>query len=286
MSQAPTPRHPERDDLPETLWVVARRPRWIGALVFALAVAALFAFLGHWQLDRSVESLKPVNTGSETRKVLSDVTRPTAEFLDRLTGQKVSVKGSFAPDDFRVVSERLQQGQHGTGYWLTGRFVDQANGASVVVAVGWGRTEADARQAIVDVPLAPTVTTLDGRYLPTESADDGKFQQGELTVVAVPQLINEYANFSGSVYDGYVVDSRAYGPLSPIYSPAPIDKATLNWLNVFYAVEWVVFAGFAIFLWYRLVRDAFERETELDEDDFDDALLASSTTVGPSNRHD
>lgn len=26
-------------------------------------------------------------------------------------------------------------------------------------------------------------------------------------------------------------------------------------LNLFYAVEWVVFAGFAIFLWWRFVRD-------------------------------
>jgi hypothetical protein len=36
----------------------------------------------------------------------------------------------------------------------------------------------------------------------------------------------------------------------------------LNWLNVFYAVEWVVFAGFAIFLWYRLLRDEWMREVE------------------------
>jgi hypothetical protein len=36
----------------------------------------------------------------------------------------------------------------------------------------------------------------------------------------------------------------------------------VNLLNVFYAIEWVVFAGFAIFLWYRLVRDTWEREQE------------------------
>jgi hypothetical protein len=27
-------------------------------------------------------------------------------------------------------------------------------------------------------------------------------------------------------------------------------------------VEWVIFAGFAVFLWYRLVRDVWEREQE------------------------
>jgi hypothetical protein len=31
---------------------------------------------------------------------------------------------------------------------------------------------------------------------------------------------------------------------------------------VFYALEWAIFAGFAIYLWYRLVRDVVEREAE------------------------
>jgi surfeit locus 1 family protein len=261
-------------ELPDSMWEVARRPRWIGMLIFALAVAALFAYLGHWQLDRSVESLKPVNTGSETRKVLSDVSKPQTEFLDKLTGQKVTVKGSFVADDFTVVSQRVQQGKPSTGYWLVGRFVDSSNQASVVVAVGWGATRAEATQAIPSIPVAPAVETLDGRYLPTEAADDGKFTQGLQTVVSVPQLINQWPDFSGDVYNGYVVDHKGWGGLTAIYSPAPIDKATLNWLNVFYAVEWVVFAGFAIFLWFRLVRDAFEREIEEAEEAA--ALLAEA----------
>ncbi|KZX22122.1 hypothetical protein [Rathayibacter tanaceti] len=41
-----------------------------------------------------------------------------------------------------------------------------------------------------------------------------------------------------------------------------MSDVSLNWLNVFYAIEWVVFAGFALYLWFRLVRDAWEREAE------------------------
>ena len=37
------------------------------------------------------------------------------------------------------------------------------------------------------------------------------------------------------------------------------------WLNIFYALEWIVFAGFAVYFWWRLVRDALERERELDD---------------------
>lgn len=260
--------------LPESVWEIARRPRWIGMLVLALAIAALFAFLGHWQLDRSVQSLKPVNTGSETRKVLSDVSKPQTEFLDKMTGQRVSVSGSFVAGDFRVLSERLNQSD--SGYWLVGRFVDASNKSTVVVALGWSKTEAEAKAAIPAVPVSPAVVTIDGRYLPSEAADDGKFVKGYETVVSVPQLINEWAELPGDVYNGYVVDGRCWGDLTAIYSPPPIDQATLNWLNVFYAVEWVVFAGFAIFLWFRLVRDTYEREIEEAEEAA--ALLAEPAT--------
>jgi hypothetical protein len=41
-----------------------------------------------------------------------------------------------------------------------------------------------------------------------------------------------------------------------------VSDVSLNWLNVFYAIEWVVFAGFALYLWFRLVKDAWEREAE------------------------
>jgi len=265
------------DGLPETMWVVARRPKWIGMLVLALVVAAIFAWLGHWQLDRSVESLKPVNTGSEQVKSLNTVTSPQTVFRDRLTGQKVSVTGSFAAGDFRVLGNRYSDGK--AGYWLTGRFVDRANGASLAVALGWSATESDARQAESAVPTSPRTVTLEGRYLPTESPDDGDYTKGQETMMAVPELINQWTGFSGAVYTGYVVDHRSYAGLRDIYSPPPIDKRTLNWLNVFYAIEWVVFAGFAVFLWFRLVRDTWEREIEEAEEEA--ALLGITLSLPP-----
>ena len=63
------------------------------------------------------------------------------------------------------------------------------------------------------------------------------------------------------VYGGYIVaQDAAVAGWTPIDSPPPSSEVELNWLNLFYAAEWVVFAGFAIFLWYRLVKDAWERE--------------------------
>jgi hypothetical protein len=33
------------------------------------------------------------------------------------------------------------------------------------------------------------------------------------------------------------------------------DAERINWLSAFYFLEWMLFAGFAVFLWWRLVRD-------------------------------
>jgi hypothetical protein len=41
---------------------------------------------------------------------------------------------------------------------------------------------------------------------------------------------------------------------------------SFNLLNIFYAIEWVLFAGFAVFLWYRLVKDAWEAEVAQPEE--------------------
>src|SRR5690606_36008372 len=55
---------------------VARRPRWIGALVLALAIAAAFAALGQWQLDRSVQTATVPDVATETPVPLDTVAQP------------------------------------------------------------------------------------------------------------------------------------------------------------------------------------------------------------------
>ena len=94
--------------------------------------------------------------------------------------------------------------------------------------------------------------------VPDEDADPFAMQ-----TVAVAQLINLWADYDDRpVYFAYVTAAEPAAGLEAIASPPPEESVELNWLNVFYAVEWAVFAGFAIFLWYRLVRDAVERERD------------------------
>ena len=80
-------------------------------------------------------------------------------------------------------------------------------------------------------------------------------------MLAVSELVNLWAQAPDGVYGGYVVADEAPAGLEAIDAPPPSTEVSLNLLNVFYAIEWVLFAGFAIFLWYRLVKDAWEEET-------------------------
>ena len=52
------------------------RPRWVGALVLALAIAAAFALLGQWQLDRAIASAQVEERTTEDVVVLADVVSP------------------------------------------------------------------------------------------------------------------------------------------------------------------------------------------------------------------
>lgn len=250
------------------MWSVARRPRWIGALVLALIAAGLFAALGQWQLARSIESGAVIDRSTETAIALSEVAEPQQPFTQRADGQLVTVSGEIEQGDSVVLSNRVADGE--IGYWVVVHLRTSPT-VSLAVAVGWTPDE-DAAQEVIRSLQGGTIE-LTGRYLPGEAPQDTDFENGATSTLSPGALINVWSEFSGDLYSGYVI---AMTPLTtadvtPIDAPAPSEAVALNWLNIFYAAEWVVFAGFAIFMWYRLVRDAWERETE-------EAALASPAT--------
>ncbi|MDQ1528426.1 MAG: surfeit locus 1 family protein, partial [Actinomycetota bacterium] len=147
------------------MWSVARRPRWVAALVLALAVAAGFALLGQWQLGRAVQTATVVVYPTETVMPLSSVAKPQTNVTDRAAGQMVTVSGTRVKGDTYVVTDRVNFGK--TGYWVIGHVVAD-NGTSVVVALGWtaSRKKADAAAKVLSAG-EPSVTVV-GRYQPTE----------------------------------------------------------------------------------------------------------------------
>jgi surfeit locus 1 family protein len=241
-----------------TFWSIARRPRWIGVLLLALAIAAAFAALGQWQLSRSFESGAAPEEQTETVRELSAIGEPQHPVADATTGQLVRFEAEFVPADYVVLSDRINL--EGPGYWVVGHSV-VPGGASLAVALGWAETRDDADAAIASLEQSPPASEMVGRYLPSESPQETDFENGQRSVLAVPELINLWTVAPDGVYGGYVVAAEAPAGLDEIDSPKPLSEVSLNLLNIFYAAEWVIFAGFAIYLWYRLVRDEWEAET-------------------------
>lgn len=239
-----------------TFWQVARRPRWIAALLLALALAAGFAWLGQWQLGRSIATT--VSDGPDTEKAvaLSSFATPGVSFRDDQLGRMATVDARLVPGDWVLLSERRNGDRE--GWWLVGHAVTD-DGTDLVVALGWAPT----RDAAVAAEATATIPSpLVGRYLPSEAPDQPGVEKGVQSAASVAAAINQWHEFGGSVYAGYLVAHEAPEGLSRIDSPKPIPPAALNWLNLFYGVEWAVFAGFAIYLWYRLVKDVVEGERE------------------------
>ncbi|WP_448005777.1 SURF1 family protein [Agromyces bauzanensis] len=245
------------------------RPRWVLALLAALAIAAGFALLGQWQLERAVEQAVVVERPTEEVRPLAELAEPDGPTEQAATGQRVEVSGSFVPGDTVVIEGRLNDGVE--GYWVVAHLeVTDAAPGGLPVALGWAADADTAREAADRFDAgAGGETIVVGRFLPSEApvvpAADADPQS--MTTVAVAHLINVWADYDDRpVYFGYVTAGDPAAGLEAISSPPPEQSVELNWLNVFYAVEWVVFAGFAVFLWYRLVRDAVEREREAAEE--------------------
>lgn len=242
------------------------RPRWVLALLLALGIAAAFAALGQWQVERAVEQASVEMQPTEDVRPFAGFVRPDEPTPQAATGQMVEVSGRFVPGDTVLIDGRLNDGEAGT--WVVAHLeVTDGQEGGLPVALGWAehRDDAEAVRDRFDAGTGPDQVTITGRFLPSEAPmvpeDDADVHA--MKTVAVAQLINLWADYDDRpAYFGYVTAAEPVDGLAAISSPPPEQTVELNWLNIFYAVEWAVFAGFAVYLWYRLVRDAVERERD------------------------
>ena len=233
-------------------WATARRPKWIAALILCLGIAAGFAGFAQWQFERSVENVEVVDIDTEAAVPLDEIAEPGRAMTEPQVGRVVTVSGRLVESDYVTLTDRSLDGR--TGSWLVGHLVTD-DGVSLAVAIGFAPDGA----AIPDLGIDRTEWT--GRYLPGEEPQSSDFEAGRLSAMSVASLVNLWAE-PGPVYAGFVVADGPPPGYEQIEALAPAREVQLNLLNVFYAIEWILFGGFAIYLWYRLVRDAVEREAE------------------------
>ncbi len=234
------------------MWSIARRPKWIALLVLALAVAAVFAALGQWQFERSVVAATVIERDTESAVPLDSIAEPQQVMTSDASGRIVTVSGSWVDGDDIVVTDRESAGEPGD--WIVRHFVTD-EGASLAVAIGY------VQPGGAVPPLDSGEAQLTGRYVPSEAPQQTDFEAGVRSVIAVADLINLWQE-ADLVYAGYLALTDAPAGVEAIAAPPPEVDAELNLLNLFYALEWIIFGGFAVYLWWRLVKDEWEKEQE------------------------
>lgn len=269
-SAVPTP------EFPPTLREVMLRGRWIGMLLLCLVVAGVFAWLGQWQLGRAIDTNPPPPGATEKVLPIDQVVKPGAYLDAPLVGQRAETSGSWVPDDFLIVASRFNDGAE--GYWVTGqlRIAGTAEPTSLAVAIGWAPDAKAANAAVqrLEQTADGSVVTVTGRLIsdegPVAPPKDQPTRMDRMSPAALLGFWHDTAELN--VYRPYLASATPLGGLDTISSPAPEEHSSVNWLNIFYAVEWAIFAGFAFYLWYRLAKDAWEREVE----EFDEARSAET----------
>ncbi len=246
----------------------ALQPKWIAMLLLALLLATVFVVLSAWQFGESRTEGNPVEDITEDPVPLTEIYEPERQMTIYEADRIVDLSGEFLEDTQIIVEERLQDEE--MGYWVVGAFrVDGAPDDEVIPVVrGWVADLDD-----VDALPAGEELEIRGRLLPTEAPGEGERETpGIFPTLSVAELINiwDEPSYSGFVVAFETTDDAgeevgaeaAASSLEPIWVDTQPETSDINWQSLFYAVEWAVFAGFAFYLWWRMVRDAYENQLE------------------------
>ncbi|MFF9771301.1 SURF1 family protein [Streptomyces sp. NPDC014636] len=238
-------------------------PRWWGINVFVLLAIPFCIFMGSWQLSRFEGRVQDHRAASERAASGQDgAARPLRSMLpvDKNTsGRRVTASGRYGEQ--LLVPGRELDGKRGF-YVLTLLRTD--SGKALPVVRGWLPGTADSARA----PAAPTgEVTVTGALQASETPGDngvsaaGGLPAGQTAAISSASLVNLVPY---RLYDAWVTLDKGDAGMKAVPASAPegsgLDLKAFQ--NLGYTGEWFVFAGFVVFMWFRLLR----REVEFQRD--------------------
>ncbi|WP_345982523.1 SURF1 family protein [Streptomyces sp. DSS69] len=239
-------------------------PRWWGINLFVVLAIPFCVFMGTWQLGRFEDR---VQSHEQAAKQPDPSTR-AAEPLDKLlpvdkvtSGRPATATGTYA-DQFLVPGRELDDRR---GFYVL-NLLRTDSGKALPVVRGWLPGSASEAR----VPAAPQgEVTVTGDLQASENIHSdgvntrGGLPEGQLGMISAASLVNlvDY-----DVYDAWVTlpetEAEAGGATGPDDAMKPVPAAAPQgsgldlkaFQNLGYTGEWFVFAGFVLFMWFRLVR--------------------------------
>jgi surfeit locus 1 family protein len=223
----------------------ALTPRWLIALMALIAFIAMCVVLGRWQWDRTQDILAAERAAASAPIELTELISDDGTWSNADIGRTVILAGAFTEDEI-LLPNREYRDQAGT--WTITRF-ELDDQRSIAVVRGWLPNDEQSP------PIRQEPTTIEGVLHPNEAFYEGANQEQIITVVA-PALAEAW---NTDLIDGYVMLQQQDPILLAADAPAPVivpptvqgGDVPFPLQNFFYAIQWWVFAAFAIFVYAR-----------------------------------
>lgn len=249
---------PRREPYDAPMLRTALRPRFLGLLALMVAATVVCGWLASWQWDRAHRAITTQAAEPQHLGRIQDVTGVGAAVTNDVAGQVVDATGTYAPEEQVLVTDRRIDGTDAV-IVVTALHVrlDDGTDARVPVARGWlPAGDVRAADGTIDraaIPAAPTgVVTVSGLLEASEAASGG-IEDGIAPQIATPMLVNAWGS---PMFAGYVAVTDPADGLRPMPAASSAFSQGLNWQNVGYAAQWILFGGFFLYLWWRSVRTA------------------------------
>ncbi|MCX5207294.1 SURF1 family protein [Streptomyces sp. NBC_00237] len=239
-------------------------PRWWGINLFVVLAIPFCIFMGSWQLGRFEDRVDSHRSAEAAPDPARQAAVPLAKLLPVSTetsGKAAEVRGTYG-EQFLVPGRRLDEKD---GYYVLG-MLKTGGGKALPVVRGW--VAGDAEGAVP--PAAPTgeVTVVGALQASEDARTDGVdasggLPHGQVGIISSATLVNLVPY---DVYDAWITQSSGQaGGLKAVPAVAPqgsgLDLKAFQ--NLGYTGEWFVFAGFVLFMWFRLVRREVETARDL-----------------------
>ena len=256
-------------------------PRLLGLHLLAIVATTAAVLLGVWQYgawqihrEDKVASLAHV-----APRPLQSVMSSDDPFPGQDIGRPVSFTGRWLPKSTVYVADRLQHGRRGV-WAVTPVTVCRAGQAAaecakapaMLVVRGWA-------PSVRDVPAPPTgAVKVTGWLQPGEGSGLSDPNPND-DVIPEVRVADAIQHVDQDLYGAYVIadavstssttkegssTTRGLEPVTPASLPEPPAYTGLR--NLLYAIEWWVFGGFAVFLWWRWCRDELQRHQDSEHD--------------------
>lgn len=238
-------------------------PRLLGLHLLLIGVLISFTLLGRWQLGVFEDSGRPRSADDPAPVAVTTLAQVGPTMAADAVARRVTAQGVFDAARQLLVADRTAdaavpggRASRGKGFWLlTPLRLD--DGTIVPVVRGWVATAGDPATAV------PSGTvTVTGRLQPPESTAEvqrgGRLPEGQVATVSTAELINIWRG--ERLRNGFVIAIEPIGGGTPepalVATTPPTLAGSFTWRNLAYAAQWWIFAAFAVFVWYRYVRDA------------------------------